>query len=77
MSNKRSPTEPSYFVSSILRPLKVFFAIGVGEGFGASLKEDFLQPYAVHVFENVSQRFVHHWTLIRLVTHVGIGMFII
>ena len=61
MSNKRDPTEPSYFVPSILRPVKNFFAIATGDGPGASLKGHFLQPYATDVFQNVTQRFVRHF----------------
>ncbi|KAJ7218018.1 COG complex component [Mycena pura] len=60
MSNKQMPKEPSFFVSSILRPVKVFFGIGVGQGPGASLKEHFLESYATDIFENVSQRYVQH-----------------
>ncbi|KAJ7096272.1 oligomeric golgi complex component, COG2-domain-containing protein [Mycena epipterygia] len=62
MSNKQMPREPSYFVSSILRPVKVFFGIGVGQGPGASLKEHFLEAYASDIFESVSQRYVYHLT---------------
>ncbi|KAJ7703146.1 oligomeric golgi complex component, COG2-domain-containing protein [Mycena rosella] len=62
MSNKQTPKEPSYFVSSILRPVKVFFGIGVGQGPGASLKEHFLESYATDIFESVSQRYVYHLT---------------
>ena len=56
MSSKRLPTEPSYFIASILRPLKTFFGIGTVEGVGEALKPDFLKPYAEEVFENVVQR---------------------
>lgn len=56
MSHKRPPSEPSYFVSSILHPVKVFFGIGVTEGPGERLKEDFLQSYATEIFEGVAQR---------------------
>ena len=56
MSNKRDPTEPSYFVSSVLRPIKNFFAIGVAEGPGYLLKEHFMETYATEVFDNVTQR---------------------
>ncbi|KAG5648483.1 hypothetical protein DXG03_003094 [Asterophora parasitica] len=59
MSNKRSPTEPSYFVASILHPVKAFFGVGVGDGPGAPLSEDHVKPYATEVFDNVSQRHVH------------------
>ncbi|KAJ6586972.1 COG complex component [Mycena vulgaris] len=62
MSNKQTPKEPSYFVSSILRPVKVFFGVGVGQGPGASLKEHFLESYATDIFESVSQRYIYHLT---------------
>lgn len=55
MSNKGAPVEPSYFVSSILRPVKLFFS---ASGPGASLKQDFQESYVTDVFESVSQRFV-------------------
>lgn len=66
MSNKRPPSEPSYFVSSILRPIKLFFGIGVGEGPGLLLSEDHLVPYASEVFESVCQRCVIQSTIHRL-----------
>ncbi|KAJ7462357.1 COG complex component [Mycena galericulata] len=62
MSNKQIPKEPSYFVASILRPVKVFFGTGVGQGPGASLKEHFLESYATDIFESVAQRYVYHLT---------------
>ncbi|KAJ7045566.1 COG complex component [Mycena alexandri] len=62
MANKQMPKEPSYFVSSILRPVKVFFGIGVGQGPGGSLKEHFLESYASDIFEAVAQRYVYHLT---------------
>lgn len=65
MSNKQMPKEPSYFVASILRPIKVFFGIGVGQGPGASLKEHFLESYATDIFESVAQRFVPRPLLTR------------
>ncbi|KAI0316446.1 COG complex component [Amylostereum chailletii] len=60
MSNKRMPTEPSYFVASILRPLKIFFSVGTSEGPGSSLKGDFLRVYSEEVFETVVQRFISY-----------------
>lgn len=57
MSNKRMPTEPSYFVPSILRPIKLFFGVGVGEGPGSLLSDDHLKSYSTDVFEGVSQRY--------------------
>ncbi|KAJ6593950.1 oligomeric golgi complex component, COG2-domain-containing protein [Mycena capillaripes] len=62
MSNKQMPKEPSHFVSSILRPVKVFFGIGVGQGPGSSLKEHFLESYVTDIFEAVTQRYVYHLT---------------
>ncbi|CCL98683.1 uncharacterized protein FIBRA_00685 [Fibroporia radiculosa] len=53
-SNKRTPSEPSYFVSLIFRPVKGFF-----EGLGLALKDEFLQAYAEEVFEIVTQRYIH------------------
>ena len=72
MSNKRDPTEPSYFVSSVLRPIKNYFAIGVGEGPGYLLKENFMETYATEVFDNVTQRQVLYFFKAnsRLIGHV-------
>ncbi|KAK0461060.1 COG complex component [Desarmillaria tabescens] len=64
-SNKRMPTEPSHFVSSILRPVKVFFGIGTSTGAGTSLKGDFLPSASAEVFENVCQRYVHYVTAMK------------
>lgn len=57
MSNKRTPTEPSYFVSSILRPIKQFFGIGFAEGPGSHLT-DHVQDYSTAVFNNVTVRYI-------------------
>ncbi|KIK01394.1 hypothetical protein K443DRAFT_98669 [Laccaria amethystina LaAM-08-1] len=57
MSNKRTPTEPSYFVSSILRPIKQFFGIGFAEGPGSHLT-DHVQDYSTGVFNNVTVRYI-------------------
>lgn len=56
MSNKRIPTEPSYFVATILRPVKQFFTIGTTEGPGMLLKDSCLKSYSTEVFNNVTQR---------------------
>jgi conserved oligomeric Golgi complex subunit 2 len=56
MSNKRMPTEPSFFVDAIFRPVKVFFGIGVTDGVGVSLKDSSLSPFSEEIFENVVQR---------------------
>ena len=63
MSNKRMPTDPSYFVGSVLRPVKAFFAIGTAEGPGQALKSDYLKSYSREVFENVIQRYVPGYLL--------------
>lgn len=53
------PTEPSYFVPSILRPIKLFFGVGVGEGPGSLLNDDHLKSYSNEIFEGVSQRYTY------------------
>ncbi|KAF8161129.1 COG complex component [Crassisporium funariophilum] len=65
MSNKRNPLEPSYFVSSILQPVKKFFAIGVAEGPGYLLKESFIKSYSTEVFNNVTQRYISYLTAMK------------
>ncbi|KAK0212634.1 COG complex component [Desarmillaria ectypa] len=64
-SNKQMPTEPSHFVFSILRPVKVFFGIGTSNSAGTSLKVDFLPSASAEVFENVCQRYVHYVTAMK------------
>ncbi|KAI0058099.1 COG complex component [Artomyces pyxidatus] len=65
MSNKRMPTEPSYFVASILRPIRTFFSIGTSEGSGSALKSAFLKPYSEAIFESVVQRYISYLTNMR------------
>ncbi|TFK44741.1 COG complex component [Crucibulum laeve] len=60
MSNKRNPTEASYFVSSILRPVKQFFAIGTSGGPGSRLGTDFLDVYSTEIFNSVTQRYISY-----------------
>ena len=58
-ASKRLPTEPSHFVSLILRALKGFFGVGgmgVGDAPGLALRDAYLRAYAEEVFENVAQR---------------------
>lgn len=55
-SSKRLPTDPSHFVSLILRPVKAFFGVGMGDGPAKALREEFLKAYAEEVFEVVAQR---------------------
>jgi hypothetical protein len=56
MASKRMPNEPSYFVLSILRPVRTFFGIGIGESTGSPLKDEFLTTYATEIFESVAQK---------------------
>jgi hypothetical protein len=65
MSNKRAPTEPSYFVTAILRPVKQFFAIGTAEGPGMLLKNSCLKNYSTEVFNNVTQRYTNYLTAMK------------
>jgi len=65
MSDKRAPTQPSYFVTSILRPVKAFFGIGGGDGPGVLLGEGDIKSYATDVFENVAQRYSHYLTSMK------------
>jgi conserved oligomeric Golgi complex subunit 2 len=69
MVTKRMPTEPSYFVASILHPLKIFFALGTHDGPGASLREHFLKPYAEEVFDAVCQRYLQLFFLLSAPSH--------
>lgn len=58
MSNKRLPSEASYFVPAILRSVRSFFGIGTGVGPGERLKGEFLKEVSAEVVESVCQRFV-------------------
>ncbi|TFK21980.1 COG complex component [Coprinopsis marcescibilis] len=60
MSNKRMPVEPSHFVSTVLRPVKHFFGIGVSDGPGAQIKERYLKAYSTEVFNAVTTRYINH-----------------
>ncbi|KAH7914152.1 oligomeric golgi complex component, COG2-domain-containing protein [Hygrophoropsis aurantiaca] len=64
MSSKRAPTEPSYFVSAILRPIKGFFGIG-SSGPGERLKGDHMKPIATEVIDNVCQRYTQYLTAMK------------
>jgi hypothetical protein len=65
MSNKRPPSEPSFFVAGVLRPVRTFFGVESGIGPGASLKEELMQPYAEEVFEVVVQKYIFYVTAMR------------
>ena len=56
MSNKRMPTEPSYFIPLILRPVKAFFGVGSSSIAGDRLRESLLKTSATEVFDSVCQK---------------------
>ncbi|EJF57655.1 COG complex component [Dichomitus squalens LYAD-421 SS1] len=58
-SAKKTPTEPSYFVSLIFKHTKAFFGIQTVDGPGAALKDVLLKPVAEDVFELVAQRYMY------------------
>jgi hypothetical protein len=65
MSNKRPPSEPSFFVVGVLRPVRVFFGVESGTGPGASLKDELMQSFAEEVFEAVVQKYIIYVTAMR------------
>lgn len=56
MSNKRTPTEASYFVPSIMRPVRNFFGAGVDDAPGNRLKGEMMKSCATEVFEGACHR---------------------
>ena len=58
MSSKRMPTEPSYFVPLVLRPVKAFFGIGSSNVPGDRVREGLLKESATEVFDSVCQRWM-------------------
>lgn len=65
MSNKRLPSEPSYFAPTILRPVRIFFGIGAVGGPGERLKEELLRGVSTNVVENVCQRYIQYLTAMK------------
>ncbi|TFK54447.1 COG complex component [Heliocybe sulcata] len=65
MSLKRAPSEPSYFIPTIMQPVKSFFGIGTGEGPGSALKDVYLGPCSTQVFENAVERYIFWITSLR------------
>ncbi|KAG2146390.1 oligomeric golgi complex component, COG2-domain-containing protein [Suillus bovinus] len=65
MSNKRLPSEPSYFAPTILRPVKIFFGIGTVGGPGERLKEELLRNVSNDVVESVCQRYIQYLTAMK------------
>ena len=65
MSNKRPPSESSFFVAGVLRPVRTFFGVESGTGPGASLKDELMQSFAEEVFEAVVQKYIIYVTAIR------------
>ncbi|KAH9022126.1 hypothetical protein EDB85DRAFT_383480 [Lactarius pseudohatsudake] len=62
MSNKRPPSEPSFFVVGVLRPVRAFFGMESGTGPGASLKDELMQSFVEEVFEAVVQKYIIYAT---------------
>lgn len=65
MSNKRLPSEPSYFAPTILRPVRIFFGIGTVGGPGERLKEELLRDVSTDVVESVCQRYIQYLTAMK------------
>lgn len=59
MQNKKMPTERSYFVPLIMRPVSSYFGIKTPDsGMGAPLKDAYMKQFASEVFQVASQRSV-------------------
>ena len=58
-SAKKTPTEPSYFISLIFKHTKAFFGIQTVDGPGSALKDSLLASVAEEVFEVVAQRYIY------------------
>jgi len=59
MQNKKMPTERSYFVPFIMRPVSSYFGIKTAEGgMGAPLKDAYMKQFASELFQVASQRSV-------------------
>ena len=59
MQNKKMPTERSYFVPLIMRPVSSYFGVKTADGgTGALLKDTYTKKFATEVFEAASQRSV-------------------
>uniref|UniRef100_D8QCD3 Conserved oligomeric Golgi complex subunit 2 n=1 Tax=Schizophyllum commune (strain H4-8 / FGSC 9210) TaxID=578458 RepID=D8QCD3_SCHCM len=64
MSNKKMPSEASYFIPTIFKPVKTYFGINTTEGPGSPLK-DLVHPFAVEIFETVAERYGYYVTAMR------------
>lgn len=65
MSSKRIPTESSYFILLVMRPVKAFFGIGTASSAGARLQESFVKDAATEVFDSVCQRYTQYLTAMK------------
>ncbi|KAF9241626.1 oligomeric golgi complex component, COG2-domain-containing protein [Melanogaster broomeanus] len=65
MSSKRVPTEASYFVPLILRPVKAFFGVGGPSVAGDRLRDSLLKESATEVFDSVCQRYIQYLTAMK------------
>lgn len=69
MQNKKVPTERSYFVPLIMRPVSSYFGIKTADGgMGALLKDTYMKQFASEVFQVTSQRSV-------LIAHVRVQIY--
>lgn len=66
MQNKRMPTERSYFVPLIMRPVSTYFGIKTSDGgVGASLKGAYIKQFATEVFQIASQRYLNYLSVMK------------
>ncbi|KAJ3919433.1 COG complex component [Lentinula edodes] len=64
-ANKQLPTEPHPWITSVLRPLKVFFGLSGKDGIGAVLKTEYLDPWSKQIFENVCEKYISHVSTLK------------
>ncbi|KAJ3856207.1 COG complex component [Lentinula lateritia] len=64
-ANKQLPTEPHPWITSVLRPLKVFFGLSGKDGIGAVLKAEYLDPWSKQIFENVCEKYISHVSTLK------------
>ncbi|KZS98509.1 COG complex component [Sistotremastrum niveocremeum HHB9708] len=66
MSPKKIPTRPSEYVLDVLKPVRVFFGVGVaGSALGQSLWEPYGVEWATEIFLAVVIRFTNHLVAVK------------
>ncbi|KAF9650191.1 COG complex component [Thelephora ganbajun] len=66
MQNKKMPTERSYFVPLIMRPVSSYFGIKTADGgMGTSLKDTYMKQFASEVFRVASQRYLNYLLVMK------------